>query len=79
MYVAKNAQITGEFKVRADKSWSTNYGGKTITVDAAAGTVLISNAGSNCKASKTGTYDVYWDFSTKKIWIKTPGSAAPTK
>lgn len=79
MYVAKNAKITGEFKVRTDNSWSTNYGGKSITVDKAEGVVLTYNSSSNCKASKTGTFDIYWDFSTKKIWIKTPGSAAPTK
>lgn len=79
MHVAKNAEITGEFKVRTDNDWATNYGGKTITVDATAGTVLIFNAGTNCKLSKTGTYDIYWDYSTSKIWVKTPGSAAPTK
>ena len=78
MYVAKNAKLTGAFKVRADKSWTVNYGGKTITVDAATGTVLTKNAGSDCKVT-SGTYDVYWDYSTTKIWIKTPGSAAPTK
>lgn len=79
LYVAKNAKITGEFKVRTNNAWTTNYGGKTVTVDDAAGTVLTANSSGNCKLSKTGTYDIYWDYSTKKIWARTPGSAAPTK
>lgn len=78
MYVAKSAKLTGEFKVRADNSWSTNYGsGNTITVNAANGTTVYSGGG-NCKVA-SGTYDVYFDLSGKKIWVKTPGSAAPTK
>ncbi len=78
MYVAKSVKLTGEFKVRADKAWSTNYGsGNTITVNATAGTTVYSNGG-NCKVA-SGTYDVYFDLSAKKVWVKTPGSAAPTK
>lgn len=78
MYVAKSVTLTGEFKVRADKSWSTNYGsGNTITVNASAGTTVFANGG-NCKVA-SGTYDVYFDLAAKKVWVKTPGSAAPTK
>ena len=78
-HVAKDAKLTGEFKVRADNAWTVNYGGKTITVDSTSGMVLTSNSSGNCKLSKTGTFDVYWDANTHKIWVKTPGSAAPTK
>lgn len=84
LYVAKNAKLTGEFKVRADNSWTTNFGsGGTVTVDKAAATTLYNNGG-NSKPSKTGTFDVYfWYDKTNlknpgKIWIKTVGSAAPT-
>lgn len=77
-YVALNAKLTGEFKVRANNSWGEDYGcGGTITVNATAGKVM-SRGGGNCKVT-SGTYDVYWDLSSKKIWVKTPGSAAPTK
>ena len=77
-YVAKNAKLTGEFKVRANNSWGEDYGcGGTITVNATAGKSM-SRGGGNCKVA-SGTYDVYWDLSGKKIWVKTPGSAAPTK
>lgn len=78
LYVALNAKLTGEFKVRANNSWGEDYGcGGTITVNATAGKAM-SRGGGNCKVS-SGTYDVYFDLSGKKIWVKTPGSAAPTK
>ena len=82
LYVAKSAKLTGEFKVRADNSWTTNYGGGTVTVDKSSATSITKNSSGNCKPSKNGTYDVYFQFvnlnSSAKIWIKTPGSAAPT-
>ena len=77
-YVARNAKLTGEFKVRANNSWGEDYGcGGTVTVNATAGKAM-SRGGGNCKVA-SGTYDVYFDLSGKKIWVKTPGSAAPTK
>jgi hypothetical protein len=81
LFVAKNAKLSGEFKVRADKAWTVNYGGKTITVDAASGMTLTKNSSGNCKLNKYGTFDVYFQYindSNVKIWVKTPGSAAPT-
>ena len=84
LYVAKNVKLSGAFKVRADKSWSTNFGsGGTVTVDKAAATTLYNNGG-DCKPSKTGNFDVYFWYDktdvkkSGKIWIKTVGSAAPT-
>ena len=78
LYVAYNATLKGEFKVRANESWGEDYGcGGTITVNSSTGKSM-SRGGGNCKVT-AGTYDVYWDLSGKKIWVKTPGSAAPTK
>ena len=78
LYVAKNAKLTGEFKVRANNSWGEDYGcNGTITVNDAAGKAM-TRGGGNCKVA-SGTYDVYFDLSAKKIWVRTPGSAAPTK
>ena len=82
LFVAKNTKLSGEFKVRADKAWTVNYGGKTITVDAASGMTLTKNSSGNCKLNKYGTFDVYFQYisdSSVKIWVKTPGSAAPAK
>lgn len=87
MYVAKNISLTGEFKVRADKSWTNNYGGATISLNKAAATTIYNNSSGNLKLSGTTTnklYDVYlWVDSSNlknpaKIWVKTPGSAAPS-
>ncbi len=78
LYVARNAGLTGEFKVRANNSWGEDYGcNGTITVDADAGTAM-TRGGGNCKVA-SGTYDVYFDLSGKKVWVRTPGSAAPTR
>ena len=77
-YVARNAKLTGEFKVRANNSWGEDYGcGGTVTVNATAGKAM-SRGGGNCKVA-SGTYDVYFDFAGKKIWVRTPNSAAPEK
>lgn len=83
MYVAKSATLEGEFKVRADESWSTNFGGATITVDSATAATLTNNSSGNCTVA-AGTYDVYFWCDTNnikanaKLWVKTVGSAAPT-
>ena len=78
LYVAKSAKLTGEFKVRANNSWGEDYGcGGTVTVNSATGKSM-TRGGGNCKVT-SGTYDVYFDLTGKKIWVKTPGSAAPTK
>ena len=77
-YVARNAKLTGEFKVRANNSWGEDYGcGGTVTVNATAGKAM-SRGGGNCKVA-SGTYDVYFDLAGKKIWVRTLGSAAPVK
>lgn len=78
LYVAKSAKLTGQFKVRANNSWGEDYGcGGTVTVNSATGKSM-TRGGGNCKVT-SGTYDVYFDLTGKKIWVRTPGSAAPTK
>lgn len=83
LYVAKGATLGSEFKVRADESWTTNFGGAAITVDKASATTLTYNASTNCTIT-AGTYDVYFWHDTDnikanaKIWVKTVGSAAPS-
>jgi len=78
LYVAKSAKLTGEFKVRANNSWGEDYGcGGTVTVNSATGKSM-TRGGGNCKVA-SGTYDVYFDLTGKKIWVRTPGSDAPTK
>ena len=78
LYVAKSAALKNKFKVRADGAWDTSYGsGGSVTVDAANGTTFFKNGGDSTVSS--GTYDVYFDLDTLKIWVKTVGSDAPAK
>lgn len=83
LYVAKSATLAGEFKVRADESWSTNFGGATIAVDTASASALTFNSGTNCTIA-AGTYDVYFWFNPDnikagaKIWVRSEGMTAPT-
>lgn len=78
LYVAKSAKLTGQFKVRANNSWGEDYGcGGKVTVNSATGKSM-TRGGGNCTVT-SGTYDVYFDLDGKKIWVRTPGSEAPTK
>lgn len=85
LYVAKGVKLNGEFKVRADKTWTTSFGsGGTVTVNNAKATTVYNNGG-NCKLSSySGTYDIYFWYDTTnikangKIWVYTAGNAAPT-
>ena len=85
LYVAKGVKLNGEFKVRADKAWTTSFGnGGTVTVNNAKATTVYNNGG-NCKLSSySGTYDIYFWYDTTnikangKIWVYTAGNAAPT-
>ncbi len=85
LYVAKGVKLNGEFKVRADKKWTTSFGnGGTVTVNNAKATTVYNN-GNNCKLSSySGTYDIYFWYDTTnikangKIWVYTAGNAAPT-
>lgn len=77
LYVAYNATLTGEFKVRANNTWGNDYGSnKWVIVDDKNGQQMTKSGG-NCKVT-SGTYDVYFDLSNALIWVRTPGSSAPT-
>lgn len=77
LYVAYNATLTGEFKVRANNAWGNDYGSNQwVIVDDKNGQQMTKSGG-NCKVT-SGTYDVYFDLSNALIWVRTPGSSAPT-
>jgi hypothetical protein len=76
LYVALNAKLTGEFKVRANNKWGDDYGSNCqVFVNKEEG-VPMTKSGGNCIVV-SGTYDVYFDLANKLIWVRTPGSAAP--
>ncbi|MBR4851696.1 MAG: fimbrillin family protein [Tidjanibacter sp.] len=83
LYVAKSATLAGAFKVRADESWTTNFGsGGAVGVNNASATTVYNN-GNNCSVT-AGTYDVYFWYDSNnikangKLWVKSVGSAAPS-
>lgn len=76
LYVSLSAELTGEFKVRANNTWGEDYGCDCIVlVDNYYGVSMLKGGG-NCLVSP-GVYDVYFDLSNKLIWVMTPGSEAP--
>ena len=77
LYVALKAKLTGEFKVRANNSWGNDYGSNSwVYADDYYGTSMTKSGG-NCIVV-SGTYDVYFDLANTLIWVRTPGSEAPT-
>ena len=77
LYVAYNVTLTGEFKVRADNSWGNDYGSSSyVMVDNNWGTIMTKSGG-NC-ICESGNFDVYFDLTNMLIWLRTPGSSAPT-
>ena len=77
LYVARNATLTGEFKVRADNAWGNDYGSNsTVVVNNNEGEPMTKSGG-NCRC-QSGTFDVYFDLANRLVWVRTPGSSAPT-
>ncbi len=83
-YVAKNVELTAGkgFKVRKAGAWDDNFnfGPSAGTEVAVNGSVdVINGSGSqNILVPATGTYDVYFDNKTMKVWLmevgKTPAN-----
>lgn len=68
-FYAKNVNLDGWFKVRANNDWTDSWG---TGADVSKGTgSIIYYGGANCNAN-SGTYDVYTDLN--KIWIVEPGT-----
>ena len=77
LYVARNATLTGEFKVRANNAWGNDYGSNsTVVVNDNEGKPMTKSGG-NCRC-QLGTFDVYFDLANRLVWVRTPGSSAPT-
>ena len=77
LYVARNATLTGEFKVRANNAWGNDYGSNsTVVVNDSEGESMTKSGG-NCRC-QSGTFDVYFDLANRLVWVRTPGSSAPT-
>ena len=78
VFAAKSVKIaeSDTFKVRKDKAWDESYGaGEVNTIEP--GHFVASFLGgyeNNFKVSKAGTYDVYFAYATKRVYVVTPGA-----
>ena len=74
VHVAKNASLTGEFKVRGDNSWGAyNYGAASsgsVTVGKA---IDVKNGSNTNLVVAAGTYDVYFSYGKNKVWVMPVG------
>lgn len=73
-YVAKNAKLTGEFKVRGNKTWGAyNYGAASNgTVTVGKGIQVSNGSNTNLKVT-SGTYDVYFSYNKNMVWVMKVG------
>lgn len=78
VFAAKSVNIaeSDTFKVRKDKAWDESYGaGEVNTIEP--GHFVASFLGgyeNNFKVSVTGTYDVYFVYATKRLYVVAPGA-----
>ena len=78
VFAAKSVKIaeSDTFKVRKDKAWVESYGaGEVNTIEP--GHFVASVLGgmdNNFKVSVAGTYDVYFVYATKRVYVVAPGA-----
>lgn len=68
-FYAKNVNLSGWFKVRANNDWTDSWGTGSNVIKGSGS--IIYYGGDNCTAD-SGTYDVYTDLN--QIWIVEPGT-----
>ncbi len=78
VFAAKSVKIaeSDTFKVRKDKAWDESYGAgevNTIEPDHFVASFL-GGMDNNFKVSVAGTYDVYFVYATKRVYVVTPGA-----
>ena len=65
----------GNFKIRSNNDWAENYGlASTATVTAGFYYELVSNSSGNITIA-AGSYDIWFDYDTKRIYVVSPGSS----
>lgn len=80
LYVAYDVTLTGEFKVRADNTWGNDYGSNCELIVDDDWSTIMGKSGGNC-ICEPGNFDVYfyvYPANGALIWVRTPGSEAPT-
>lgn len=75
IYVAKNITMEAyaSFKVRKDKAWTISFGGGIVYMNPNHHIQTYEN-GSDISITEAGTYDVYFNYETKHIYVMTAGT-----
>ena len=74
IYVAKSVKFDAyaSFKVRKDKAWTENYGGGIVYMNPNYHIQTYSD-GSDISITAAGTYDVYFNYDSKLLYVVTAG------
>lgn len=75
VFVAKSVTLDAyaSLKVRKDKKWDESYGGGIVYLIPNSWMTVYSN-GSDISVTTAGTYDIYFDYASKRLYVVTSGS-----
>ena len=75
LFVAKSVTLDAyaAFKVRKDKAWTENYGGGIVYMNPN-GYIEVYSGGSDISNTEAGTFDIYFDYSNKYVYLVTAGT-----
>ena len=75
VFVAKSVTLDAyaSLKVRKDKKWDESYGGGIVYLIPNSWMTVYSN-GSDISITTAGTYDIYFDYASKRLYVVTSGS-----
>ena len=75
VFVAENVTLEayGALKVRKNHAWTENYGGGFAYLLPNKWMTVYSN-GSDISVTEAGTYDIYFDYTNKRLYVVTAGT-----
>ena len=75
VFVAEGVKLDAyaSLKVRKNKAWTENYGGGIVYLIPNNWMTVYSN-GSDISVTAAGTYDIYFDYANKRLYVVTAGS-----
>ena len=75
IYVTKSLKLDAyaSFKVRKDKAWDESYGGGIVYMNPN-NYILTHFNGSDISITEAGTYDVYFNYDSKYLYVVTAGT-----
>lgn len=75
IFVAKAVKLDAypSLKIRKNKAWTESYGGGIVYLNPNNWMQVYSN-GSNISVTAAGTYDIYFDYTQKRLYVVTAGA-----